>query len=137
MKKAILTATVFLSALTFSCSSDDDANDTTDPIVGTWKYTQSLVDGKEEEPLTACDKKSTYIFTVDGKAEDNYYSNDANSECTIEKGTGTWKKNDDGTYTGKFKDDIEEYTANFKLSDGKLILEENEAGTILTDVYAR
>ena len=137
MKKIILVATVFLSALSIACNKDDDGgNDTTDPIVGTWKYTQYLVDGKEKEPLTDCEKKSTYVFNADGKAEDNYYE-DVNSECKIYKGSGTWKKNENGTYTGTFKDDVEEYTTSFKLSDGKLIIEENEAGKILTDVYTR
>ncbi|WP_103867294.1 lipocalin family protein [Aquimarina sp. I32.4] len=136
MKKVILVATVFLSVLVISCSSDDDANDTTDPVVGTWKYAQFLVDGKEETPLTDCEKKSSFVFSVDGKVEDNFYE-DGSSECKLYNSSGTWKKNNDGTYTGTFKDDVEEYTTNFKLSDGKLILEENEAGKILTDVYTK
>ncbi|WP_024770361.1 lipocalin-like domain-containing protein [Aquimarina macrocephali] len=135
MKKVILVTTVFLSALTFSCSSDDDANDTTDPIVGTWKYTQSLVDGKEES-LSACEKKGNYVFATDGKANDNYYE-DVNSECELDAVSGTWKKNDNGTYTGTFTDSVEEYSETFKLSDGKLLIEETDGGKLYTEVYTR
>jgi len=138
MKKAILATTLFLSVLSTSCGSDDDGgnNPDLDVIIGTWSYTQSLEDGQEVE-LTDCEKRGNYIFNTDNSSEDNFYEDGANSECALEKGVGTWTRNDDGTYTGTFADDIETYTTTFMLSDGRLIIEENEAGTVFRDIYTK
>ncbi len=122
MKKVILIATVFLGVLTTSCSSDDDTP-AVDPIVGVWKYTKVTVDGTER-PLDDCEKQSTYVFTTDGKTTDNYFE-EFQSNCEAENTAGTWKKNEDGTYTGTFTDDIETYTTNFKITNGELVIEDD------------
>ncbi len=107
-----------------------------DPIVGTWNYTQSLEDG-QEVALSDCEKRGNYVFNLDNTSEDNFYKDGANSQCDLVKGVGTWTKNDDGTYSGTFADDIETYTTIFMLSEGKLIIEDTEAGKVFTDVYTK
>ena len=133
--KRILTTVVILSVLAVSsCKKDDDAGTSEDPIVGTWKYTKVLVDGKEGTPLSDCEKKGNYVFKADGTAEDNYYD-DVNTACELDKGTGTWKKNTDGTYTGTFKDAEDDYTENFTLEGNELKIIDNLEPIV--DIYTK
>ncbi len=63
MKKAILVATAFLTALTFSCSSDDDGNN--DIVLGKWKLEQTYTNDVSEN-ISDCVKKSTMVFHDSG-----------------------------------------------------------------------
>ncbi len=146
MKKTFLTAIVLLGAFTISCSDDDDSNTDSgtetgteqDAIIGTWTFTQNLVDGKEGDALDDCDKKTNYVFKSDNSSEDNFYeSTTSGSDCETEKATGTWKKNSDTSYTGTYTDDIETYNVSFKLSEGKLIVEDEEQGKITAMVFTK
>lgn len=139
MKKAILTTTLFLSLFSFvSCGDDDnDTDEMQDPIIGTWTYTADLVNGEDSGPISACNQKSTFVFNVDNTSEDNFFSGDDADNCDEDKGVGTWTKNDDGTYTGMYNDNIEDYIFEFKIEDGRLLIEDEEDGDILTEVYTK
>ncbi|WP_024770362.1 hypothetical protein [Aquimarina macrocephali] len=64
MKKTILLATVFLSALYISCSKDDDGGNA-DPVVGKWQQTE--ISGSGTSEITTCQKKETIEFRNDGR----------------------------------------------------------------------
>ncbi len=132
LKKVILATLTLLSLVTTSCSSDDE-NPDADPIVGTWLYTKVIVDGIER-PLSDCEIRSVFVFNADGKAADNFYE-EFQSKCVSENTTGTWKKNVDGTYTGTFTDEIEDYTIEFEIINGELVIEDTFEPII--DIYRK
>lgn len=96
MKQIILLFTVF-ALLCTSCNSDDDAG-SQDPIIGTWTYHQSFVDGVEE-PLSNCEMQETFIFSSDGSVYYEYFEI-IQGNCELEESvTGSWINNGNGNYT--------------------------------------
>ena len=133
--KRILTTVVALSVLAVSsCKKDDDAGTSEDPIVGTWKLTKVLVDGKEVS-LDECDKKDTYIFEADAKGVNNYHNTINNSECKLFSDDFTWKNNSGGSYTSTYTFEGEEDTETFTLENNELKLIDNLEDIV--DIYTK
>lgn len=92
-----------------SCSSDDDGSSNeppaNDPIVGTWKIQQQLIDG-EEEPLSDCEKQSTVEFkTNETVTSTDYYDDPDTGECITDVYTEDWENRGNGIYRITDEDD--------------------------------
>ncbi|MEW7279192.1 lipocalin family protein [Aquimarina sp. 2201CG1-2-11] len=132
--KRILTTVLILSVLAVSsCKKDDDAGTSEDPIVGTWKLTKVLVDGKEVS-LGECNKNNNYVFEADAKGVDNYY-NTVNSECKLFSDSFTWKNNSGGSYTNTYTFEGEEDFEQFTLENNELKLIDNLEDIV--DIYTK
>lgn len=97
MKKLVLLLSVF--ALVFiSCSSDDDSS-SQDPLIGTWKYHNYIVNGVEDTP-TDCEMQETFVFSSDGTFDYTYYEEDFEDNCVLEESiSGTWTNDGNEIYT--------------------------------------
>ena len=95
-----------------SCSKDDDAGRTTDPLIGTWTL------GDEDD-------SGTVVFNEDGTfTETWYYLADTQNPDTY---SGTWRNNG-----SDFSSTIQIYTFNSEgIDDG----EEETSGIIFTDDF--
>ena len=86
MKKLLLLTTLFLA---FACSKDDDnGNNSTDPLIGTWSGTQSFSEEIDGETITAS-VEVTMTFNADGRGTQVYTFNFA-GETEIETEPTTW-----------------------------------------------
>lgn len=63
MKKAILVAALFLSALSISCNKDDDTSN--DVVLGKWKLEQTFTNDQSEN-ISDCKKRTTMEFHDSG-----------------------------------------------------------------------
>ncbi|WP_103867295.1 lipocalin family protein [Aquimarina sp. I32.4] len=101
MKKTILVATLFLSALSISCSKDDDDSNA-DPVVGTWQFVQLTASG-DEIGITSCQKKDVLEFSSDGTLKMiEHKSTAVNDTENCDKKTETihkWRVNSTNNYT--------------------------------------
>lgn len=135
MKKVILVATVFLSALSItSCSKDDDAGGQ-DPIIAKWfNFSEAeIVDGVVGTftEVSACKKKGSIEFKADGTYVSTPYLEDQ-GECIIDGVTnGTWKNEGSGKY--RFKFGINDNVVPVEFKDNTLILRSSES----VDIYAK
>ncbi|WP_271785276.1 lipocalin family protein [Aquimarina algiphila] len=134
MKKVILVATVFLSALSISCSSDDDAAGQ-DPIIAKWfSFSEAdIVDGVVGTAVedSACEKRGSLEFKADGTYVSTPYIED-NGECIIDGITnGTWENSGNGKYQFKFGTSDNEASVEFK--DNTLIITSSES----VDTYSK
>ena len=100
MKKLILLLSVCTLALT-SCGSDDDVSqiEQSDVIIGTWKYSMSLVNGVDDG-LLPCENEDSFVFDSNGTVLETYYDEAADGSCFIgESYTSTWTNNGNGSYS--------------------------------------
>lgn len=101
MKKAVLFFSIFTVIFT-SCNSDDDGSSQQDPIIGTWKYHKTFVNGMEQI-LTDCEKQETFIFMSNNTVEYEYYEEDESDNCLLEENaSGTWSNNGNNEYALDF-----------------------------------
>ncbi|WP_108867396.1 lipocalin family protein [Aquimarina aquimarini] len=101
MKKVILVATVFLSALSISCSSDDDSAGQ-DPLIGEWNLIAraDIVDGKPVADDLGCELKEPLTFKADGTFSSIDFDQDQDGNCFEERTiNGTWKNLESGKYS--------------------------------------
>lgn len=100
MKKIILVATVFLSALSISCSKDDDGN--ADPVVGKWQFVQ-LKGGGDTLEIASCQKKDILEFLSDGTLKivehESTTPNDTESCDKITEFSHKWRTNGTNDYS--------------------------------------
>ncbi len=138
MKKVILVATVFLSALSISCSSDDDnggQEQEQDPIIAKWfSFSEAeIVNGVVGTAVedSDCEKKGTLEFKADGTYVSTPYIEDQ-GECIVDGITnGTWKNEGDGKYRFIFDSGNNVTPVEFK--DNTLIITSSE----VVNVYSK
>jgi len=110
MKKTVL----FLSLVAFilaSCGSDDDVNvlPQVDPIIGTWKYSMSLVDGVDQG-LLPCENEETIVFNVDGTYLESFYIENMSGSCVFDESfPGIWENTGINTYNLVEGGDVSEF----------------------------
>lgn len=95
MKKLIALFAVFM--MFTACSSDDDANDGEDPILGTW-YVVELENAFSDDELSECNMNSNITFHADNTADSEFYE-EVEEECMSEADTSEWKRETNGQYT--------------------------------------
>lgn len=95
---------VFLSAITFSCNSDDNNSDTIDPFIGKWHFSDTiyiLTDQSEfVETVSSCEHQSYYRFNTNGTVEIMSFYENGNS-CIKEEvniSSFIWEKINDSNY---------------------------------------
>lgn len=96
MKKYLLLFAAFGFLLFSSCSDDDDGETQENSIVATWELTAVSPEVPGWDPM-ACDENPTINFQANGTA--NWTMYDADNDCAEVSSSGTWEKNNDGTYT--------------------------------------
>jgi hypothetical protein len=121
MKKLLLASILFV----FACSSDDNGNTNSDPIVGTWEIfyseglnTSNVWDGSFETEIG----NFTYIFKSDG-------SYDVTDSGVLYQNVGTWTNNGNNIY--KITQDEDEYFdgIEFLCSNNILVYDEDVEST--------
>jgi major membrane immunogen (membrane-anchored lipoprotein) len=101
MKKIILVATVFLSALFISCGSDDDGGSgiTQDLIIGKWKLEQTFTDNVSDN-ISNCEKESIIEYKADGSySGTDKLAPNSGTTCNEDSYSGTWKNKGNNKYS--------------------------------------
>ena len=97
MKKSI----VFFAFLGVLLSSFTIAKQSQDPLIGTWKYYKTIVNGESEE-LILCEGETTFQINKDGSFKSIFFEEnfDNENEC-IEYRTeiGVWENEGDNFYS--------------------------------------
>lgn len=100
-RNIVLLIVLVLAGVSLSCSDDDDEN-SVDPIVGTWSYYR-LFKNDEEVPLENCENIETSVFMNNGNIEITPYREDLNNNCILEDNIlGSWENQGNNFYALTF-----------------------------------
>lgn len=83
---------------TISCSSDDDSssNQPQFSIVGTWKVTQQIINGVQQDVEAMCSFKGNVKFVNGGTYVEDIYNLNSENACVLSETIGgTWEKHGD------------------------------------------
>lgn len=133
MKKLALLFSMIVLVF-MSCSSDDDNGGSSDQIIGTWKFSKTLINGVEEES-EPCDTEEALVFASNGNYTESYYEEEG-GVCEFDGSeNGTWEKSGD-VYNITIEGDTDTLEITF---EGNIFYTETEISSTETyrTVYER